>query len=144
VPEEVRGCIVLWVVEELITPISSKAEPHFLRWTTEPDLVFALAYRIAQEYVDVIDYFQQPLIDKAKLAGYTAREEWVFSLVGMVYNFLQTQVLSGLANDLQVEGGVGSVGAALWLHIVDQALAFDGRMKSLAKALSLFQEGDLD
>ncbi|CAM6101483.1 unnamed protein product [Calypogeia fissa] len=132
----------LWAVEELISPMSSKAETHFLRWTTKPELVFALAYRIAQEYADVIDDFLQPLIDKAKVAGYSAREEWIFSVVDMASNFLRAHVLPGLANDLRDEGGAGSVGAALWLHIVDQALAFDSRMKSLAmRTGSLFQEG---
>ncbi|BBN13352.1 RAD50-interacting protein 1 [Marchantia polymorpha subsp. ruderalis] len=135
----------LWAMDELVSPVAAKAEPHFLRWTTKPELAFALAFRLAQEYVDSVDEILQPLIDKANLAGYSAREEWVFSLSSMMSLYLQNHILPGLANDLQDDGGAGSVAAALWLHIVDEALAFDGRMKSLAmRVLGLFQGGSLE
>ncbi|KAL3691452.1 hypothetical protein R1sor_005103 [Riccia sorocarpa] len=135
----------LWAMDELVSPLAAKAEPFLIKWTTKPELAFALALRLGQEFVDVIDDFLQPLIDKANLAGYSAREEWIFSLVNMMSLFLQTHVLPGLANDLQDDGGAGSVAAALMLHIVDQALAFDTRMKSLAaRALGLFGGGSVD
>ncbi|KAG6554843.1 hypothetical protein Mapa_003426 [Marchantia paleacea] len=135
----------LWAMDELVSPVAAKAEPHFLRWTTKPELAFALAFRLAQEYVDSVDEILQPLIDKANLAGYSAREEWVFSLSSMMSLYLQNHILPGLANDLQDDGGAGSVAAALWLHIVDEALTFDGRMKSLAmRVLGLFQGGSLE
>ncbi|KAL2622592.1 hypothetical protein R1flu_002797 [Riccia fluitans] len=135
----------LWAMDELVSPVAAKAEPFLIKWTTKPELAFALAFRLGQEFVDVIDDFLQPLIDKANLAGYSAREEWIFSLVNMMSLFLQTHVLPGLANDLQDDGEAGSVATALWLHIVDQTLAFDTRMKSLAiRVLGLFGGGSMD
>jgi hypothetical protein len=132
----------LWTVEELVSSIASRAEHHFVRWTQKPELVCALAYRVCQEYVDMIDEYLQPMIDKARLAGYSAREEWVSCLVGMVGKHLRIKILPGLANDVQEETVVSGPAAALWLHTVDQILAFDIRMRSLAvRALGLFQMG---
>ena len=63
----------LWVIEELVNPISTAAQHHFSKWTDKPEFVFALSYKIIRDFVDSMDEILQPLVDKAKLIGYSCR-----------------------------------------------------------------------
>ena len=121
----------LWAMEELVSPFATQTEFHFRKWIQKPELICALAYSICQEFVDIVDANLQPVIDKASLVGYSAREEWVLCLSAMARRFFKSNVFTGLAQDIQ-EGDVAPKAAtSLWLHTIDQILAFDAKMKSL-------------
>ena len=42
---------ILWAIEEMMALISSRAAVHFLKWSENPDLIFGLAYQVAQQHV---------------------------------------------------------------------------------------------
>ncbi|CAL4967025.1 unnamed protein product [Urochloa decumbens] len=98
----------LWVIEELVNPISTAAQHHFSKWTDKPEFVFALAYKIIRDFVDSMDEILQPLVDKAKLIGYSCREEWI----------------SGMAR-------------VSWLSLVDLMISFDKRTQDLISGTGL-------
>lgn len=51
----------LWVIEELVNPISMAAQLHFSKWAEKPEFVFALAYKIIRDFVDSMDEIYSPL-----------------------------------------------------------------------------------
>ncbi|KAH9312677.1 hypothetical protein KI387_027712 [Taxus chinensis] len=120
----------LWTVEELVSPIMSRAEYHFSKWTKNPELIFTFGYRISQEFIDTVDNVLQPLMDKARLVGYSAREEWVSAIVSMISTYLAKQVFPDLVMSL-VEQEASTQARISWLHLVDLIIAFDRRMQVL-------------
>ncbi|MCO5577355.1 hypothetical protein L7F22_031184 [Adiantum nelumboides] len=122
---------LLWTLDELVTPIKSRATHHFVKWSEKPDLIFGLAYRLAQQHTDIVDMVLQPMLDRVKLAGYCVREEWISALVTMVMNHLRAYTLSELAARI-LEDEHDDAATSLWLHIVDLTILFDKRMRSIA------------
>ncbi|KAI5084370.1 hypothetical protein GOP47_0000539 [Adiantum capillus-veneris] len=122
---------LLWTLDELVTPIKSRATHHFLKWSEKPDLIFGLAYRLAQQHTDIVDMVLQPMLDRVKLAGYCVREEWISAVVTMVMNHLRAHTLAELSAKL-LDDGHDEEAASLWLHIVDLTILFDRRMRSIA------------
>lgn len=134
----------LWIMEEVITPFASRSQYHFRKWSQMPELVCALAYTMCQAYVDLIDESLQPIIDKARLTGYSAREEWVNCLMAVVADHFRTNILPGLVDVIQEQDSPSGPAAALWLHSADQVLGFDTRMRSLAvQASGILADADI-
>lgn len=120
----------LWTIEELVSPIMSRAEHHFAKWTANPELIFAFGYRVSEEFIDTIDNVLQPLLDKARLVGYSAREEWVSATVSMIMTYLAKQIFPDLVTSL-VEQEASAQARSSWLHLVDLIIAFDRRMQAV-------------
>ncbi|TKY44467.1 RINT protein MAG2 [Spatholobus suberectus] len=57
----------LWVIEELVNPLSLASQRHFSKWVDKPEFIFTLVYKITRDYVDSMDELLQPLVDEAKL-----------------------------------------------------------------------------
>ncbi|CBI15247.3 unnamed protein product, partial [Vitis vinifera] len=45
----------LWVIEELVNPISLAFQRHFSKWIDKPEFIFALVYKVTRDYVDSMD-----------------------------------------------------------------------------------------
>ncbi|EFJ33986.1 hypothetical protein SELMODRAFT_439044 [Selaginella moellendorffii] len=129
----------LWSIEELVHPIAANAEVHFKKWLHKPEFVFALAYRITQQHVAVVDALLQPMLDEEFL-GYSAREEWISSLVAMVAEHLRRWALPTLMEDL--EDALSDQASTVWLHTVDQTLSFDSKMQALVEKGIGMSSGD--
>lgn len=121
----------LWAMEELVSPFASQAVYHFKKWVQKPELVCALAHSMCQEFVDTVDVLLQPVISDAGLKGYNAKEEWVLCFSLMVRNFFKSSVFPGLAEDVEEVSDASKPATSLWLHTLDQILAFDTKMNSL-------------
>ncbi|XP_026665462.2 RINT1-like protein MAG2 isoform X2 [Phoenix dactylifera] len=123
----------LWVIEELANPISITWVRHFSKWVEKPEFIFALVYKITRDFVDSLDEILQPLVDKAKLVGYSCREEWISAMVTALSTYLSKEIFPKYVDLLQ-EGsssGVSSQARISWLHLVDLMISFDKRMHSL-------------
>ncbi|XP_024374300.1 RINT1-like protein MAG2 isoform X2 [Physcomitrium patens] len=120
----------LWAMEEFVKPFASQATYHFKKWTQKPELVCALAHSMCQEFVDTVDVLLQPIISDAGLTGYNAREEWIRPFLLMVQSFLTSSVFPGLVEDVEERSAISRSATSLWLHTVDEILAFDSKMKS--------------
>ncbi|GAB2246182.1 hypothetical protein Droror1_Dr00001675 [Drosera rotundifolia] len=120
---------VLWAIEELVSPIASRIEHHLLKWITQPELMFALVYKIARDLI-VMDDILQPLIDKANLASYSAKEALVSAMVKMLWSFLEKRVFVILAGKYKIKHTMGE-STSSWLHLIDLIIAFDAQMSSL-------------
>lgn len=119
----------LWSIEELVSQIASRAEYHFSKWTAKPEFIFALGYRVTQEFVDTVDNALQPLLDKAKLVGYSAREEWVSAMVSMISEYLERRVFPDFVTSLVEKASMQARHS--WLHLIDLIIAFDRQMQVL-------------
>ncbi|GBG61340.1 hypothetical protein CBR_g20374 [Chara braunii] len=140
-----RASTYLWAMDALVEPIAERAKYHFTKWVDKPELVFALICKVVGEHTDALETEIQPLLDAPDVHGITkmirvtlgAREEWVKSVVEqMAAEHLRSQVLPKLAVKVREEGPCGT-GAALWLHMVDEALMFDMTMGEVAAGRSL-------
>lgn len=129
--DQVHDHELLWTVDELVAPIGSRAAHHFLKWSEKPDLIFGLAYRVAQQHVETVDMVLQPMLDRVRFAGYCVREEWISAIITMVINHLGSYTLAELAEKLS-EDVKPQEASSLWLHMVDLAISFDKKMRSLA------------
>ncbi|KAG9454968.1 hypothetical protein H6P81_007872 [Aristolochia fimbriata] len=123
----------LWVFDELVSPIASMVEPHFLKWLEEPKFMFALVYKITRDLIEGIEEVLQPLIDKQRLVGCSAREAWVLAMVRMFSSFLKKQTFSVLAEDYH-NGNENPKLMSLWLHLVDLCISFDKQMQTLVSS----------
>eukprot|EP00897_Mesotaenium_endlicherianum_P004839 jgi/Mesen1/4383/ME000222S03501 len=132
VQSQEAGQAVLWSFQELVTPLAAKAEPHFARWVDTPEWVFALVVRVTKAHVTTIDAALQPLLERAGLAGASAREEWVRAMARLPAVHLRSKALPEYVRQVEGEPSYSGRGAAMWLHTVDQALAFDAQMRGLA------------
>ncbi|CAJ1965464.1 unnamed protein product [Sphenostylis stenocarpa] len=122
--------IQLWAIDELVSPIASRMEYHFTKWSEQPEYMFALAYKVTRDFVTGIDGVLQPLIDKARLISCSAKEAWVSAMVQMLSGFLEKKVFSLLAERYKVKHLKPDVSSS-WLHLVDLIIAFDKKMQSL-------------
>ncbi|CAI8596339.1 unnamed protein product [Vicia faba] len=120
----------LWAIDELVSPIASRMEYHFGKWTEQPEYMFALSYKVTQDFITGVDDVLQPLIDKARLISCSAKEAWVFAMVQMLSCFLEKKVFSSLAEGYNVKHLKPDV-LSSWLHLVDLIIAFDKKMQSL-------------
>lgn len=123
----------LWVIEELVNPISILAERHFSKWADKPEFVFALVYKITRDFVDSMDEILQPLVDKANLVGYSCREEWISGTVTSLYTYLSKEIFPKYIEALEKGGPdeISSNARALWLNLVDLMISFDKRTQAL-------------
>ncbi|KAK7329738.1 hypothetical protein VNO77_23915 [Canavalia gladiata] len=138
----------LWVIEELVNPLSLASQRHFSKWVDKPEFIFTLVYKITRDYVDSIDEMLQPLIDEAKLAGYSCREEWISAMVTSLTTYLAKEIFPSYINQLDEESvtGIQSSARISWLHLIDLMIAFDKRIKSLVEhsgTLLSFDDDDM-
>ncbi|CAN1299916.1 RINT1-like protein MAG2 [Linum perenne] len=124
----------LWAVEELVNPISIACQRHFTKWTDKPEFIFALVYKITRDYVDTMDELLQPLVDEARLVGYSCREEWISAMVTSLSTYLAKEVFTAYISQQEDENvsGILSQARMSWLHLVDLMISFDKRVLSLA------------
>lgn len=140
----------LWAIEELVNPVSIACHEHFMKWINKPELIFALVFKITKDYVDSMDELLQPLIDKARLTGYSCREEWISAMVTSLSTFLAKEVFTSYVSQLEEENAteITSVARTLWLNLVDLMIGFDKRIQPLtvhSEILDEFQaEGNLN
>ncbi|KAF6163852.1 hypothetical protein GIB67_024707 [Kingdonia uniflora] len=121
----------LWTIDELVSLIASKTEPHFLKWFDQPKFIFALVYKITRAFVGGVDDILQPLTDKARLVGFSAKEAWVSAMVKMLSAYLAKRVFCILVEKYTDKKKRLEVTYS-WLHLIDLIIAFDKRMQSLA------------
>ncbi|XP_050152588.1 RINT1-like protein MAG2L [Malus sylvestris] len=125
--------IQLWAIDELVSPIASRLEYHFSKWIDQPELIFALAHKTTRGFIAGVDDVLQPLIDKARLVNYSAKEAWVAAMVQLLSEFLAKSIFTDLAErykDKQMKSEV----IELWLHLVDLIVLFDKQMQSLVSS----------
>ncbi|XP_020224937.1 RINT1-like protein MAG2L isoform X2 [Cajanus cajan] len=120
----------LWAIDELVSPIASRMEYHFTKWSEQPEYMFALAYKVSGDFITGIDDVLQPLIDKARLINCSAKEAWVSAMVQMLSGFLEKKVFSLLTERYKVKHLKSDI-LSSWLHLVDLIIAFDKKMLSL-------------
>lgn len=135
----------LWAIEELVNPLTVASQRHFAKWSEKPEFIFALVYKITRDYVDSMDELLQPLVDKAKLAGYSCREEWVSAMVSSLSLYLVKEIFPIYVGQLN-EPDLSSEAKVSWLHLIDLMISFDKRVQSLVSQsgiLSLQEDGNL-
>ncbi|KAJ1292501.1 hypothetical protein BS78_02G396300 [Paspalum vaginatum] len=123
----------LWAVDELVHPIASRMEYHFVKWSEQPEFIFTLVYKITKDFMDGVDDILQPLIDQARLVGLSAKESWVSGMVKMLVGYLERQIFPALdcSNQDQTTVGKPEVDSS-WMHLNDLMISFDKRMQLLA------------
>ncbi|KAI3963419.1 hypothetical protein MKW98_022841 [Papaver atlanticum] len=123
----------LWAIEELVNPISLASEHHFKKWVEKPEFIFALVYKITRDFVDSMDELLQPLVDEARLVGYSCREEWISAMVTSLLMYLAKDVFPVYIDQLDEESvnGVPSQARFSIMHLVDLMISFDKRVQSL-------------
>lgn len=120
----------LWTINELVSPIATRVEYHFLKWADQPEFMFALVYKITVEFIAGVDDVLQPLIDRARLLSCSAEEAWVSAMIQMLSGFLAKRIFPHLAERYK-EKHMKSEASTLWLNLIDLMIAFDKRMQSL-------------
>ncbi|KAI4343855.1 hypothetical protein L6164_011156 [Bauhinia variegata] len=138
----------LWAIEELVNPISLASQRHFSKWVDKPEFIFTLVYKITRDYVDSVDELLQPLVDKAKLVGYSCREEWISAIVTSLSTHLAKEIFPVFISQLDEESvtGVQSPARISWLHLIDLMISFDKRIKSLVEQSGIllsFEEDEI-
>ncbi|KAJ9140436.1 hypothetical protein P3X46_031085 [Hevea brasiliensis] len=146
---EVALHLPLWAIKELVNPISIACQKLFSKWTDKLDFIFALVYKITRDYVDTMDELLQPLVDEARLVGYSCREEWISAMVTSLSRYLAKEIFPNYISQLNEEStaGIQSQARISWLHLVDLIIAFDKRIQSLVTThsgimLSLEEDGN--
>ncbi|KAM7280866.1 hypothetical protein ACFE04_008000 [Oxalis oulophora] len=124
------GVLQLWAIDELVSPIASRVEYHFLKWIEQPELIFALVYKIIRDFIVGVDDVLQPLIDRARLLSCSAKEAWVCAMVKMLSGFIGKKIVSDLVERYKQQDEKLEVMSS-WLHLVDLIVAYDKRMQSL-------------
>lgn len=133
----------LWVIEELVNPISTAAQRHFSKWAEKPEFLFALAYKIIRDFVDSMDEILQPLVDKANLIGYSCREEWISGMVIALSTYLAKEIFPKQIEVLQESSSSSDSGSTTyqarvsWLSLVDLMISFDKRIQDLILSAGL-------
>ncbi|EPS63107.1 hypothetical protein M569_11680 [Genlisea aurea] len=137
----------LWVVEELVDPITIACHRHFSKWVDKPEYIFALVSKLTGDYVDSMDDFLQPLVDKSMLSGYSCREEWISAMVCTVSTYLEQEIfpayVSRLYDELNPDAHNQQARLSL-LNLVDLMIAFDKRAQSLAAHSGIIPSLDED
>lgn len=134
----------LWAIEELVNPISLAAQGHFAKWVDKPEFIFVLTYKITRDYVDSMDEVLQPLVDEARLVGYSCREEWISSMVSSLSTYLSKEIFPNYITQLDqdTDADIQSQARISWLHLVDLMISFDKRIKSLIEQSGLLLSFD--
>ncbi|KAL0694657.1 hypothetical protein Bca4012_061837 [Brassica carinata] len=132
--QESSGVVGLWVIDELVIPVASRMEYHFMKWDEEPEFIFALVYKVTSDFADGVDDLLQPLIDRAMLASCSAKESWVSAMVQMLSCFLEKKVFPGLIEMFKDKKHMKTEGVSSWFHLVDQMVTFDKRMQSFVNS----------
>ncbi|XP_024007811.1 RINT1-like protein MAG2L isoform X2 [Eutrema salsugineum] len=127
-PKEYKN-VGLWATDELVTPVASRMEYHFMKWAEQPEFIFALVYKVTNDFADGVDDFLQPLIDRAMLVSCSAKEAWVSAMVQMLSCFLEKKVFPRLI-EMFKERHMKSEAISSWFHLVDQMVTFDKQMQS--------------
>ncbi|KAL5722712.1 hypothetical protein ACHQM5_006198 [Ranunculus cassubicifolius] len=120
----------LWTIEELVNPISLSSQKHFSKWTEKPEFIFALVYKITRDYVDSMDDLLQPMVDKARLVGYSCREEWISAMVTSLSTYLAKEIIPIYIQQLEDETVISQARVS-WLQLVDLMINFDKRVHDL-------------
>ncbi|XP_004515612.1 RINT1-like protein MAG2 isoform X1 [Cicer arietinum] len=125
----------LWAIEELVNPLSLASQRHFLKWVDKPEFIFTLVYKITRDYVDTVDEMLQPLVDEAKVVGYSCREEWISAMVTSLSTYFAKEVFPSYISQLDEESvtGIQSSARISWLHLIDLMIAFDKRIISMVE-----------
>ncbi|KAI3673431.1 hypothetical protein L6452_39550 [Arctium lappa] len=123
----------LWAIEELVNPISIASQRHFAKWTEKPELIFALVYKVTQDYVDSMDELLQPLVDEAMLSGYSCREEWISAMVTSLSTYMAKEIFPMYIGQLDEENTTENRSQAKisWLHVIDLMMSFDKKVRTL-------------
>ncbi|XP_027350400.1 RINT1-like protein MAG2 isoform X3 [Abrus precatorius] len=76
-----------------------------------------------------------PLVDEAKLIGYSCREEWISAIVTSLTTYLAKEIFPSYIGQLDEESvtGIQLSARISWLHLIDLMIAFDKRIKSLVE-----------
>ncbi|KAK1619834.1 hypothetical protein QYE76_025351 [Lolium multiflorum] len=132
----------LWVIEELVNPLSAAAQHHFSKWVENPEFVFALAFKITRDFVDSMDEILQPLVDKANLVGYSCREEWISGIVITLSTYLAKEIFPKQIELIQESSSTDassspSQARVSWLNLVDLMISFDKRTQDLISSTGL-------
>lgn len=127
----------LWAIDELVSPISSRMEYHFGKWTEQPEYMFALTYKVTRGFITGVDDVLQPIIDKAGLISCSAKEAWVYAMVQVLSGFLEKKVIALLAERYNAKHLKSDV-LSSWLHLVDLIIAFDKKMQCLVNLDTCF------
>ncbi|KAG0471078.1 hypothetical protein HPP92_015624 [Vanilla planifolia] len=69
---------------------------------------------------------EKPWVDKARLVGYSCREEWISAMVTSLSTYLAKEVFPQYLDHLEDDGMRTS-----WLQLIDLMISFDKRMQSL-------------
>lgn len=123
----------LWATDELVKPVASRMEYHFMKWAEQPEFIFELVYKVTRDFADGVDDFLQPLIDRAMLVSCSGKEAWVSAMVQMLSGFLEKKVFPGLI-DMFKDKHMKSEVISSWFHLVDQMITFDKRMQSIVNS----------
>ncbi|XP_021772251.1 RINT1-like protein MAG2L [Chenopodium quinoa] len=137
--EETLG---LWAIDELVSSIASRIEHHLLKWINQPELMFALVYKITRDFIEGVDDVLQPLIDEARLVSCSAKEAWVSAMVQVLSGFLGKNVFPLLAERYK-EKNTKSDAISSWLHLIDEIVRFDKRMQSFISSETYLFPGSL-
>ncbi|KAH1264858.1 RINT1-like protein MAG2 [Glycine max] len=88
---------------------------------------------LSGDYVDSMDELLQPLVDEAKLVGYSCRREWISAMVTSLTTYLAKEIFPSYISQVDEERVTGIQSSAIvsWLHLIDLTIAFDKRIKSL-------------
>ncbi|KAJ0237779.1 RINT1-like protein MAG2L [Hirschfeldia incana] len=127
--KESSSGVGLWAIDELVIPVATRMEYHFMKWAEEPEFIFALVYKVTSDFADGVDDLLQPLIDRALLVSFSAKEAWVSAMVQMLSCFLEKKVFPGLIEMCKEKTKhMKPEGVSSWFHLVDQMVTFDKRM----------------
>ncbi|KAJ0979062.1 hypothetical protein J5N97_014536 [Dioscorea zingiberensis] len=118
---------------EKVLPIAARIEFHFSKWSDEPKFIFALVYKVTRDFLEGVDNILQPLIDEARLVGYSAKESWASAMVKMLCQYLEREIFPVLAR-LEVGSDSNREATSSWLHLVDIMISFDKQMQILASS----------
>ncbi|CAI0542273.1 unnamed protein product [Linum tenue] len=135
--EQEEHGVGLWAIDELVSPIASRMEYHFSKWADQPELMFALVHKTTSAFIVGVDDILQPLIDKARLVSYSAKEAWVSAMVQLISGFLARKVFPVLVAKYK-EKDLKSEATSSWLHFIDCMVGFDKQMRSLVNSDSCF------
>ncbi|CAN6239433.1 unnamed protein product [Urochloa humidicola] len=97
---------------------------------------------IIRDFVDSMDEILQPLVDKAKLIGYSCREEWISGMVIALSTYLAKEIFPK-QNELLQESSSSDAGCTpyqarvSWLSLVDLMISFDKRTQDLISGTGL-------
>jgi RAD50-interacting protein 1 len=124
----------LWAIDELVQPVASRMECHFAKWSNQPEFIFALVFKITKDFMDGVDDVLQPLIDKARLLGLSAKEAWVSSMVKVLLVYLEKEIFPPLVFKFHENKDNSIEVSSSWLNLIDLMVSFDKRMRLLSSA----------